>query len=602
MRFPLILLLTLSLLSFTKVTYALQPQTKIVSKIFGRNVNQDIYANDPVRSTTYGYPLQNMGYHSVVGTDLGAVAVYKNRLFFLLGDTQICLDCFDQINRNFHLAYSKPLSEVDYDSGVILAGYVGGGPPPVKLISYYPGDTKNIYLPSALFKINWGGTEHLFSHFMNVDEVAGNDHHIYYSGFAKFKDTSASQNGTSGIFEHYKHNTYRWEGWWRHFGMASFHVDYAGGYLYMVGSSSGRFGGVKLARITLDKFMNSADLSDWQYLMQDDNWSLPTRDFAIIQNAKWLVPPKSSCWSVTNIDLEDTGTCPVTAMTIAEFNVTYNPFLKKYLILTGRNYPTSQGGGVFYYTATNIWGPYSSEQRMDLAMAGGSNAIETFQWEPYGTFTAHELNLPDGRMYFVGTLWGSNFPPTNYGVYWYKSTLLKSTCGYVKNCTTLAPISGVQIKTYNDTFGQRSATSTTDSSGYWEIPQIVRQNDAYAVSVTGSIPSGYVSPQKTTSLGFNWNYCINPNPGTQPWGDTPYGSGSYECQVANSGVDCAGPDNSGTDCRCSFCYEPIPTSAPGDLNSDTKINLLDLVYLLNHWGEKPEYGVSMLTTIIKNWN
>lgn len=242
--------------------------SQIVAKIFGHRIDQDTMA---------GVNVINDNFATVRGTDLGAMAVYRGRIYFLLGDTLWGNGGFDGATRNFMMAYSKPLINLNLDNGVELEGYVGGGPTRLMTESGY-------YIPTALVKINWNGQEHLFSHYMNVEEVGSNDHHIYNSGIAKFNETRQR-------FEKYKDSAYKWMGSWRHFGMASFWPDYQNGYLYMVGSPSGRFGGVKLARIRLDDFMGT-NTNYWEYFMGNGTWSGAINDFNLIKTSVWLIPPQ----------------------------------------------------------------------------------------------------------------------------------------------------------------------------------------------------------------------------------------------------------------------------------------------------------------------
>lgn len=153
-------------------------------------------------------------------------------------------------------------------------------------------------------------------------------------------------------------------------------------------------------------------------------------------------------------------------------------------------------------------------------------------------------------------------------------------CGRITNSQSEG-IAGVQVQVYNDTWGQQTKYATTDAEGFWGIGSYLRKGDYYQVKVVGNqsspqtAPAGYTPPAKTSSNGWDWNYCVNPNVGTNPWANTPNGSSSYECQKRDIGVDCSGPDGSGNWCRCNFVYTaPTPTPTPINCESftDTYIN------------------------------
>jgi hypothetical protein len=164
--------------------------------------------------------------------------------------------------------------------------------------------------------------------------------------------------------------------------MASFWVDSQGGYVYMLGSPSGRFGGVKLARMPIEEFLNASGTTPFTYYMGNDTWSVPATSEAIIQAAPWLIPPKDPDWSLAknydNLPWSSQG--PL--ITIAEFSVIYNPHLKKFLLITGRPCPASEGGGTWYYTADRITGPWSQDKLLMPNRTDGGH-----EWSYYGTYT-----------------------------------------------------------------------------------------------------------------------------------------------------------------------------------------------------------------------
>ena len=136
-------------------------------------------------------------------------------------------------------------------------------------------------------------------------------------------------------------------------------------------------------------------------------------------------------------------------------------------------------------------------------------------------------------------------------------------CGRITN-SQLTGISGVQVQVYNDTFGQQTRTTTTNSNGNWSIQSFLRNGDGYAVRVSGNFanpqtaPAGYIPPAKTSTNSWSWNHCLSY--------DVPNGSPSYECQVHQSDQDvndgCSGPNLSSNSCRCNFIYDAAPTPTP----------------------------------------
>ncbi len=163
-------------------------------------------------------------------------------------------------------------------------------------------------------------------------------------------------------------------------------------------------------------------------------------------------------------------------------------------------------------------------------------------------------------------------------------------CGYIKNFPTEEGISGVQVQVYDDNLGATRTSALSGRDGSWLVDKFVRPGDLYAVRIPSqSPPSGYIVPPKTSTYDYSWNFLVNPNPGTNPWADTPWGFPSYEGQKAGS-RDCAGADGAGLTCRCNFVYymdrtEPIPPppipdavigpwiqTTGGDVHSNTRIN------------------------------
>jgi|GEM_PF-1895166 len=188
------------------------------------------------------------------------------------------------------------------------------------------------------------------------------------------------------------------------------------------------------------------------------------------------------------------------------------------------------------------------------------------------TFNESNITLPTecnarissvGKSTFAVMAWDSSgnvtcCSPANNNCY-KDITYTYTAGGRITKCGTSDGVSGATVGVYNDTWGAQNKTVVTDANGYWSIAQYLRNGDGYAVRPT-PVGGHYIGSAKTTTSGWNWNYCVNQNPGTQPWGDTPLGSASYECQRRSIAVaiDCAGPNGSNEWQRCNFCFDVLP--------------------------------------------
>ncbi len=523
-----------------------------ISKIFGSTTDWTREAN---------IPIQNDHYYNIWGADLGAVTRYNNKLWFVLGDTGFDNSAY---NTNFLVAYS---SDTNLADGITMNGFlnVSNGYPHQAL----EGAEGNNAIPNALFTIKWGGKEYMFSQYMYPIEVSGHDHHIHYSQIAKFDDNAQ-------IFRIYKSNVYHWPGSWRHFGMASFWADYPNGYLYMVGSPSGRFGGVKLARIPLSSFMDENNSEAFSYYLGNGQWSGATTDEATVKSSSWLIPPKYSGWTP---ELEVEPGYPNTLnwndatqnqyITIAEFSVVFNPYLNKFILFTGARNTTS--GDIFYYTADNIWGPWSQEKvLLPVTNAGvGRNFIH------YGIYTSDGLWEDNGIvMYFVGSNWGNTMD--DYAVYLFKTEWDNSK----PNCSNLS--GPTQI-----TLGQ----SATYKADFLSLQGNLR------VDISARKPEGDYADANSwvwNRWGDGLQYPGGTNANNISYSWTPIATGTYtvfcrswndsiaECEGDPNFIDgpprygCAGPNG----------YKTVNVVAPlpGDLNHDGKINISDYNLLLQNFG------------------
>lgn len=349
-----------------------------------------------VWDTDAGITVLNNGFMGVLGADLGPMTLYQGKLWFNLGDTNATAWW-----TNFVVPFS---SDTTFFDGIVMEGYLNCTTYPGTALSPRP----SYVIPNAMFTVNAPTGGGMFAQYMEVQEVSGHDHHIYNSWIARYDQAA-------GLFHPYKTGVYRWTGTGApdvhfHFGMASFRVDDDGGYIYMMGSPSGRFGGVKLARTPIEEFLNPSGTVPWTYFMGGDTWSEPTTNEAVIQAAPWLIPPKDPDWSLArNYDLLPWSE-QERLITIAEFSIVYNPFLKKFLLITGRPCPAVTGGGAWYYTADRLPGPWSAEKLLMPNRTDGGH-----EWTYYGTYTTDALLTHGGqRMYLVASTWEP------YSVYLYE--------------------------------------------------------------------------------------------------------------------------------------------------------------------------------------
>lgn len=364
----------------------------VVAKVFGSTREWDRKANVRV---------QNDSFKKVVGTDLGAVTLYEGKLWLNIGDTQIEKPDFDHVGGNFFVAYT---SDLKLEDGIEIEGFLNCNDAPGVAVEPRP----SYPIPNAMFTIKWQGKEYMFAQYMEVQEVSGHDHHAFKSLIAKYEPSKK-------IFVPYKPDIYVWTmdgapDKHYHFGMASFWADAQTGHLYMVGSPSGRFGGVKLGRISLKSFLDPGDKREWEYYLGAQKWSAPTSDAKVLDSALWLIPPKDKDWNPAKNYDNLKWAEQLQLMTIAEFSIVYNPYLESFLLITGRPAPSSSGGGVWYYTAPRITGPWSKEKMLMANSKRGG-----FEWTYYGTYTTDAFLRDNGkRMFLVATTWDT------YGIYLYE--------------------------------------------------------------------------------------------------------------------------------------------------------------------------------------
>ncbi len=315
----------------------------------------------------------------IAGTDLGPMAMYDNNLLMAFGDSQYLgfpnfllaktslATATQQISFNNWLPSgiaSRAIIEPRYTTSMQFNGHIS-------------------LVPNSLATITWAGKTSLVSQY-EIGKMVGDDHEALYSGLALYNDTS-------GMFYPYKPDIYHWDGKLKQFGMAA--IVHDGDYLYLVGSPAGRFGGIKLARIALSSFFDGGDQTNFQYYLGADTWSDNTQDDKIIQAATWLIPPKLA----SNQTRPTTTEASCAAITIAEFSVAFDRDHNQYILLTGRPCQASMGGGVYYYTAPSLTGPWSVERQLWDGYYNGQD------WQPYGTYTTPSLIRADSICFVAST-------------------------------------------------------------------------------------------------------------------------------------------------------------------------------------------------------
>lgn len=380
-----------------------------------------VYRINKIAGTSYswdsedGISVKNNKYLEVAGTDLGAITKCGDKFYLNFGDTLLENITYtgtnpnfpaNQAENNFFVAFSNSTNIED----LTFDGYIASGDRPSRALlnchNVGSGGEGGCYtIPNAMFSVldSNGQCVGLFSQYMDVNTVGGHNHKSYASYIAKMDWND------SGLFKDYKGNDYKWSiagapNERYDFTMASFVQK--GDYIYMFGSPAGRFGGLKVARIETSKFLNTTDLDGWEYFTNDNQW-VRSKDLNFIKNsAKWVISPKDS--NYTYFKNYADGQEAIQNMTIAEFSVVYNPYLGKYLLMTGRPDSTL---GVYMYLADQPQGPWEEK----ILMPNKSRSPKSGTWTYYGTYTTSSLLKDNGKtMYFLATTWQP------YGVYVYR--------------------------------------------------------------------------------------------------------------------------------------------------------------------------------------
>lgn len=388
----------------TAVTEArLHPGIVLLAKIVGGDVHEPA-----------GLPVQNLFHYWVGAADLGAITRYGDHWYLALGDTLFALPQPQSADANFLVATApyqpNAIAGMVFDGYLALHAVAGGIQVPARAIRPDPGYT----IPGSLFTVQWHGRQYMFAQYMEGGDFGGNDHWSRDSRIAIYDDAQH-------IFRPYKPQVYRWLRRDRvasnanrlqySFGQSAFWEDQAGGYLYMVGAPTNRFGGIKLARIPLATFLDPRDGRAWSYYLGNGAWSAPTADeMRIDRSVPWLIAPRDPAFS---LDKDYTraryprGVSQCSYLTIAEFSVVWEPYLHSFLLLT-----SNAGCGpnpLRLYTAPTLTGPWT-QRAEDVAVPS------VVRGDAYAPYTTPSLLRDGGRtMYFLASTF------SHYGIYLYRA-------------------------------------------------------------------------------------------------------------------------------------------------------------------------------------
>jgi hypothetical protein len=361
-------------------------------------------------------PATSDGSFGVFGADLGAVTRYGDRWYMALGDTSYA-PLKTGLQGNFLVASSHyqagALQTLPLD-GFLAQKPVGGMQMPFRAIRPDPGYS----IPGGMFTVAWHGHQYMIGEYLEGGDFVGNDHWARDSRLALY-------NPKTHVFQPYKPQVYVWRRTDRRttdanrlqysFAQDGFWEDASHTYLYMVGSPANRFGGVKLARIVVASFVNVHDDRGWSYYLGHGHWSAPARDEMRIDAAvSWLIPPADPSFSLDK-DYDTfhypRGASACSYLRIAEFSLIWNPYLRRFLLLTTGD--GCQAGYLDVYSAPALTGPWtSSAQRLPLPPAAAASS----PWDYYAPYTTSSLLRHGGRqMYFLA----SDYP--EYGIYLFRA-------------------------------------------------------------------------------------------------------------------------------------------------------------------------------------
>jgi hypothetical protein len=367
-----------------------QPTVRLLNAVLG----QDAPSGQAV------FPQEPLG--GVTAADLGAPALFRGSWYLVFGDASYLLPVYPE-GQNFLVAKAVLKSgksmvltsflSLVYDDHYRISAAT-------RAIRPDPG----YVIPAALFTVHWRGASAMFSAYMEGGNFGGMDHWSRDTRLALY-DPSAR------IFRPYKPGVYRWQSPSTHpgdlhysqydFGQSSFWQD--GTFLYMVGSATNRYGGIKLARIPLAWFLDVNDRHGWEYYLGNNRWSSPVTDETRIrQHVAWLIPPPDPAY--------EKRTTPRTSSClwqgVGEFSLLWDAYLRRFLILSGSDACTAPGV-LRIYSAPALTGPWT-RYPMNVPMPHPN-------WDYYAPYSSPDLLVDGGKtLYFVASTYG------RYGAYFYQ--------------------------------------------------------------------------------------------------------------------------------------------------------------------------------------
>jgi len=154
-----------------------------------------------------------------------------------------------------------------------------------------------------------------------------------------------------------------------------FPLDGKDGYIYCFGMGGYRSGYTSLARVKKENF---EVFDDYEYLTSYGTDNAPV-------------------WTTGREGLDllaktDEGYC--LNVTSSEMSISYNKYLKKWLLLMTSNW---NGFGAYYFQASNIWGPYT--RKGQIIIPASSDILE--QKSLYAPLTCEHWQKDDGKTFYL---------------------------------------------------------------------------------------------------------------------------------------------------------------------------------------------------------
>jgi hypothetical protein len=348
--------------------------------------------------------------------DLGAIARYGDHFYLATGDAAYDF-AVPFAGKNFLVA-TAPVAQ-SLQTGLQFDGYLNDppdpelGPTPRRAISPDPGYT----LPGGMAAVTGQSAQGLFATHLSGGDGGGSYHYAAYSGIARLDERQR-------VFHPYKPAVYHWTRTGQvatsanrlqyAFAQDALLEDGDHTWLYLIGSVANRFGGVKLGRIPVASFLDPNDQTPFSYYLGNGTWSEPVVDeMSIDASVVWLIPPRDPAFSLDKnyaVTPWPSGTGMCDYQTIAEFSVIWNPYLRRFLLLTGSDGCTPSD--VRMYSAQAITGPWTSTPQ-DMTMPWTfSDPTRDY----YAPFMTPALLKNNGQiMYFLASSYGT------YGIYLYRA-------------------------------------------------------------------------------------------------------------------------------------------------------------------------------------